>query len=323
MKGLRTKRSATASPYKRPVDFGKRKLETLEHQQGNFGSVSNTSRNLTTDDARCFIYEVKREFKDQVEELQHFLDTMADFKAKKIDVNCVVARMKELFKGHNNLIYGFNTFLPVGYEITLDEEKRPPIVFEDALNYVNKIKGQFGDEEPVYQAFLDILDKYRKDEITICMVYDEISHIFKDHPDLTEEFARFLPDSSKCNTGTNEIRNSNLVDRKSDNYNSNMDFHFQCLNTSKKAALDVEGSGVSTLLATALDKIADGVSQMKIEKNAEATFQREEKGKGIISEDYEMVSSEEARQDEALNNNNSVALNEDFFAFLRKIKALF
>nr|XP_023873631.1 paired amphipathic helix protein Sin3-like 2 [Quercus suber] len=35
----------------------------------------------------------------------------------------VIARVKELFKGHNNLIFGFNTFLPKGYEITLDDDE--------------------------------------------------------------------------------------------------------------------------------------------------------------------------------------------------------
>lgn len=54
----------------------------------------------------------------------------------------VIARVKELFKGHNNLIIGFNTFLPKGYEITLDEDEVPPkkVEFEEAISFVNKIK---------------------------------------------------------------------------------------------------------------------------------------------------------------------------------------
>ena len=61
----------------------------------------------------------------------------------RIDTEGVIARVKELFKGHNNLIYGFNTFLPKGYEITLDDEEPPPkkaVEFEEAINFVNKIK---------------------------------------------------------------------------------------------------------------------------------------------------------------------------------------
>lgn len=59
----------------------------------------------------------------------------------------MIARVKELFKGHNNLIYGFNTFLPKGYEITLIEEDealpKKTVEFEEAINFVNKIKVLF------------------------------------------------------------------------------------------------------------------------------------------------------------------------------------
>jgi paired amphipathic helix protein Sin3a len=63
----------------------------------------------------------------------------------RIDTAGVIARVKELFKGHRDLILGFNTFLPKGYEITLPlEEEQPPqkkpVEFEEAINFVNKIK---------------------------------------------------------------------------------------------------------------------------------------------------------------------------------------
>jgi len=65
----------------------------------------------------------------------------------RIDTAGVIARVKELFKGHRDLILGFNTFLPKGYEITLPlEEEQPPqkkpVEFEEAINFVNKIKVQ-------------------------------------------------------------------------------------------------------------------------------------------------------------------------------------
>lgn len=61
----------------------------------------------------------------------------------RTDTAGVIARVKELFKGHNNLIFGFNTFLPKGYEITIDEDEGPPkkaVEFEEAITFVNKIK---------------------------------------------------------------------------------------------------------------------------------------------------------------------------------------
>lgn len=61
--------------------------------------------------------------------------------------------MKELFKGHPNLILGFNTFLPKGFEITLTEvEEAPPkrtVEFEEAISFVNKIKVDFLSLEKV------------------------------------------------------------------------------------------------------------------------------------------------------------------------------
>jgi paired amphipathic helix protein Sin3a len=57
----------------------------------------------------------------------------------------VIARVKDLFRGHTDLILGFNTFLPKGYEITLPiegEQPQPkkPVEFDEAMSYVNKIK---------------------------------------------------------------------------------------------------------------------------------------------------------------------------------------
>ena len=66
----------------------------------------------------------------------------------RIDTAGVITRVKELFKGHRDLILGFNTFLPKGYEITLPPEDEPPLVkkpveFEEAINFVNKIKVRY------------------------------------------------------------------------------------------------------------------------------------------------------------------------------------
>ena len=68
----------------------------------------------------------------------------------RIDTAGVIARVKDLFKGHRDLILGFNTFLPKGYEITLPlEDEQPPqkkpVEFEEAINFVNKIKVKYLD----------------------------------------------------------------------------------------------------------------------------------------------------------------------------------
>jgi paired amphipathic helix protein Sin3a len=42
-----------------------------------------------------------------------------------IDTPGVIARVSELFRGHRNLILGFNTFLPAGYKIEYEEPPAP------------------------------------------------------------------------------------------------------------------------------------------------------------------------------------------------------
>ncbi|GMI68431.1 SIN3-like 2 [Hibiscus trionum] len=197
------------SQFKRP--FGSSRDESYGQNQmldgggseggGGGGATGGggTSQKLTTNDALTYLKEVKEMFQDQKEKYDRFLEVMKDFKAQRTDTVGVIARVKELFRGHNNLIYGFNTFLPKGYEITLDEEEALPkktVEFDEAISFVNKIKKRFQKDEHVYKSFLDILNMYRKEHKDINEVYSEVASLFKDQPDLLEEFTRFLPDSS-------------------------------------------------------------------------------------------------------------------------------
>ncbi|MBA0649860.1 hypothetical protein Goklo_017374, partial [Gossypium klotzschianum] len=106
------------------------------------------------------------------------------------DTAGVIARVKELFKGHNNLIYGFNTFLPKEYGIIIDEDEAPPKKtdeFDEAISFVNKIKKRFQNDEHVYTSFVGILSMYQehKDRNE---VYTELASLFEDHPDLLYDF---------------------------------------------------------------------------------------------------------------------------------------
>uniref|UniRef100_A0A0E0BVX5 Histone deacetylase interacting domain-containing protein n=1 Tax=Oryza meridionalis TaxID=40149 RepID=A0A0E0BVX5_9ORYZ len=150
---------------------------------------------LTTNDALVYLKAVKDKFQDKREKYEEFLEVMRDFKSERIDTNGVIIRVKTLFNGYPELILGFNTFLPKGYAIKLQEEKKP-VDFVEAINFVNKIKNRFQHDEHVYKAFLDILNMYRKDNKSIQDVYHEVAVLFADHKDLLEEFQHFLPDTS-------------------------------------------------------------------------------------------------------------------------------
>ncbi|GAA5866171.1 hypothetical protein JCM1840_005098 [Sporobolomyces johnsonii] len=73
---------------------------------------------------------------------------------------------------------------------------RPPMEFNHAINYVNKIKNRFLREPETYKAFLEILQTYQKEGRAIQDVYAQVTTLFRDAPDLLDEFKQFLPDTS-------------------------------------------------------------------------------------------------------------------------------
>eukprot|EP00951_Prasinocladus_malaysianus_P022860 scaffold192840_cov47-Prasinocladus_malaysianus.AAC.1 len=93
-------------PAKRPANSSKAAV-----------GPSKDGHNLTTTDALSYLKEVKIRFTDRKEVYNQFLDVMKEFKAQVIDTNGVIAKVQSLFKGHPELVLGFNMFLPPGYKI--------------------------------------------------------------------------------------------------------------------------------------------------------------------------------------------------------------
>ncbi|KAK8627341.1 hypothetical protein V6N13_134954 [Hibiscus sabdariffa] len=206
------------SQLKRPVVSSRGEGSEQSQMAGGTGAT----QKLTTNDALAYLKAVKDIFQENREKYDDFLEVMKDFKAQRVDTAGVIARVKELFKGYRDLILGFNTFLPKGYEITLplgDEQppQKKPVEFEEAINFVNKIKTRFQGNDHVYKSFLDILNLYRKENKSINEVYQEVAALFQDHSDLLSEFTHFLPDNSATasNHYASSGRNSILRDRSS------------------------------------------------------------------------------------------------------------
>jgi len=72
---------------------------------------------LKVEDALSYLDQVKYKFGNQPQVYNDFLDIMKEFKSQSIDTPGVISRVSMLFKGHPELIVGFNTFLPPGYKI--------------------------------------------------------------------------------------------------------------------------------------------------------------------------------------------------------------
>ncbi|KAF3957072.1 hypothetical protein CMV_017874 [Castanea mollissima] len=160
------------------------------------GNGGGTPRKLTIYDAWTYLKEVKETFQDQREKYDMFLKAMKDFNAQRIDTVGITTRLKELFKGHNSLISGFNIFLPKGHEIAVDDDESLPqektVECQEAISFVDKIKIRFQNDEHVYKAFLEIWNMYWNEHKDINEVYNEISSLFNGHADLLDEFRRFL-----------------------------------------------------------------------------------------------------------------------------------
>ncbi|CAG0887572.1 unnamed protein product [Cyprideis torosa] len=75
---------------------------------------------LKVEDALTYLDQVKYRFSNQPQVYNDFLDIMKEFKSQSIDTPGVIERVSNLFKGHPELIVGFNTFLPDGYKIEVE-----------------------------------------------------------------------------------------------------------------------------------------------------------------------------------------------------------
>jgi paired amphipathic helix protein Sin3a len=103
------------------------------NNNNNNGSTSNNNNNnsnnaqgtqiyrLKVEDALSYLDKVKFQFDRQPAVYNQFLDIMKEFKSQAIDTPGVISRVSNLFRGHNDLIEGFNTFLPPGYKIEVNE----------------------------------------------------------------------------------------------------------------------------------------------------------------------------------------------------------
>ncbi|KDP45895.1 hypothetical protein JCGZ_15455 [Jatropha curcas] len=91
------------------------------------GGRGKSGQKLTILDSLTYVITVKETFQDKREKYDEFLEIMKDFRTDRINIIGVIARVKNLFKGHDDLILGFNTFLPEKYKISLPlEDEQPP-----------------------------------------------------------------------------------------------------------------------------------------------------------------------------------------------------
>ena len=89
--------------------------------------------------------------------------------------------------------------------------------FNHAIQYLNKIKARYVDDNNTYKQFLDILQTYQKEQkdiqdvsiivtcpsiiVTSRQVYLQVNLLFRDAPELLAEFKDFLPEAASAIPG--------------------------------------------------------------------------------------------------------------------------
>ncbi|XP_045812810.1 paired amphipathic helix protein Sin3-like 4 [Trifolium pratense] len=176
-------------------------------------SLMKNIRSMELKEGLEFMKEVKRIFiqENKKDKYDDFMRLMNAYKKQRIDFQDLIKRLTEIFQGHSDLQRRLNQFLPIGYEIELPSKseqscQKKQVNKEDAVNFLKKIKTQFQDIEDVhiYYSFLHILIMYYKKQKSFTEVCQEVAFIFKDHPDLLDEFTQFLPEAISSHYATTQ-----------------------------------------------------------------------------------------------------------------------
>lgn len=98
--------------------------------------AATTHPRLKVEDALGYLDQVKIIFAHKPKVYNDFLDIMKEFKSQSLDTPGVITRVASLFRGHADLIVGFNAFLPHGYKIDIDAagNVRSVIIFYPLLH---------------------------------------------------------------------------------------------------------------------------------------------------------------------------------------------
>ena len=81
-------------------------------------------------------------------------------------------------------------------------------ILNDALSYLDQVKGQFSDHPDVYNKFLDIMKEFKSGAIDTPGVIKRVSHLFAGNPALIQGFNTFLPPGYRIDCGYNDDPNS-------------------------------------------------------------------------------------------------------------------
>ncbi|KAJ3444974.1 sin3b-related [Anaeramoeba flamelloides] len=162
----------------------------------NENSILKKSKEEELNQAIEYFNQVKKYFKNQPENFSKFKELMRDFKDEKIPTKIMVTKIMTMFQGNYDLVLKFNIFLPPSDQFRSSQKNGTTINENKMIGYVNKIKQRFSLNSKPYRDFLDILQRFDKNN-SLQEICNEVSELFTEHHDLLEEFIQFLPETNK------------------------------------------------------------------------------------------------------------------------------
>ncbi|CAA7057768.1 unnamed protein product [Microthlaspi erraticum] len=145
------------------------------------------SQSPTMKNACDFLKVARNTFKDNRETYNEFVKVVSHAKTKSMCRTCIKSRVEELFKDHQELIIGFNKFMPKSNQQMVEccQTLRKRL----DVGFVDKVKARFQDDDRSYESFEEMLQMHEEGKKSIDEVCDEAFHVFfpNDH-DLRVEF---------------------------------------------------------------------------------------------------------------------------------------
>lgn len=140
---------------------------------------------LFASEALAYLETVNEAFgAEEPDKLIKFRDLMREFKTRKIHAGELGEEIKLLFRGHVDLIRGFNDFMPEGYKSIIDDE-------QEAKAFLSKVRSRLTVEnQHIYEDFKEIMGQFTGDNASY--IYGNVAAVFKDYKDLLEEFSEIF-----------------------------------------------------------------------------------------------------------------------------------
>ncbi|PWA89313.1 histone deacetylase interacting domain, Sin3 [Artemisia annua] len=133
------------------------------------------------------------------EEYYEFLETIKAYKERRFNIHKLNIKVNKLFQDRQELISGFNVYLPKECEIIFARADGPPDarkqlqIAEVSMHFLDTVKSRLQDDRQRYRSFLKVLEASVIEKIGVFDVYRAVAHLFHDHQDLLKQFRSLLP----------------------------------------------------------------------------------------------------------------------------------